>query len=50
MPTRFRLPLNTKRVGNKCPPYPRCTLPNRRARNTNLRWVGIYAHAFQAAP
>ena len=21
MPTRFRLPRNTKRVGNKCPPY-----------------------------
>ena len=21
MPTRFRLPVNTQRVGNKCPPY-----------------------------
>ena len=51
MPTRFRLPPNTKRIGSKCPPYPRCNPPNRRtARNTNLRRVGIHAHAFQAAP
>ena len=51
MPTRFRLPRNTKRVGNKCPPYSRCNTPNHRtARNTNSRRVGIYAHAFQAAP
>ena len=55
VPTRgFRLPSNTKRVGNKCPPYPAenrfwCSGCPRTTRNPVPRRVGIYAHALPPA-